>query len=320
MNFGITHIESVTGEICSLDKCQDDTNGFKSYSHFDNNVAAIDLSEKAANNVLSKSNISPDEIDLIIYSNGFLPDYLCWNPAAALQSRIGANQAETLYFPHGCVSALRIFDFIAGKFLSDPTFETVLFVCSNKVDGEVINRFTSMKAVISDGASAAIIKKKEVFYKWLTTTSKTEGMYSELLNYTHFSKQYDPVSKIPDLLGDEKNFNRFIQKIFSNYTGLLDKALENAELTKKSISKVVFFHDNFRNYTRLSRELSLDLEKFNFKDAEIYGHMGPADHLFGLDRIIDSKICKKGDHVLLLGMAPGFEWACSIFEVTGDYS
>jgi 3-oxoacyl-[acyl-carrier-protein] synthase-3 len=57
------------------------------------------------------------------------------------------------------------------------------------------------------------------------------------------------------------------------------------------------------------------LARTNRELAAEHGHLGAADQLFGLSRLLVAGELGEGDRVALISLGRGMHWACTIIEV-----
>jgi 3-oxoacyl-[acyl-carrier-protein] synthase III len=66
--------------------------------------------------------------------------------------------------------------------------------------------------------------------------------------------------------------------------------------------------------------LGLPMSRSAWAFGAAIGHLGSSDHLVLLDRLLAAGRLHRGDHVLMMGSAPGFSIAAAVLEVTEERS
>jgi hypothetical protein len=82
-----------------------------------------------------------------------------------------------------------------------------------------------------------------------------------------------------------------------------------------SVERVIYLHDSRNAFGELAKELGVGLDRTNCELAMKYGHLGPADQLLSLERLLGSGELVPGDPAAVLTMGSGMQWACTLLAI-----
>lgn len=310
-------IETALGEKVDLQELNEF--GFSSYCRANPDVSGLDLAEEAAKKVLANNKLGAEDIDLIVCTTGHMPEYMNWDPSAAVQGRIGAFNAQSIWVAQTCVSSIMSFELIAGKLYTQPNIETVLLVTIDRINENIVDRMNTMRTILADGASAALIKTSGGNSKWLSTATMTDGFYSDLFRYAYEGKSYEPMKEYLASMASREEYQKHLQvfgkKIYGNQVEVFNQALKMAKRDKKDVKWYLYFHDNQNNFKRIAGYFEINTENTNASIAKKYGHMGSTDILVSLKILLDEKKLSSGDVVALMSMGIGWQWGCTLIEI-----
>ncbi|MHB8065911.1 MAG: 3-oxoacyl-ACP synthase III family protein [Ruminiclostridium sp.] len=303
--------------------------GYESFSKADSDVRAVDLAVSAAKKAIEDANISPSEIDFIIYSLSFVPDYLMWDCAAKIQDEIMAKNADTIWINQACVSTVIAFEQVAARFLLRKEAKTALLVSSDKIPEAYVNRMESVRCILADGAGALVIRKGQKTKRWLTTSSITKGEYSELMRLevggchnpfrvgmTHEDLKDTMQERTLDFFDNNIVLMfKFRDEIYDELYNVFDKCLTNVDVKKEQIKYYIYINDSLQNYKLVTDRFDVPLNMTSFDFSKKYGHMGTSDQLITLALALENKMFNSGDIIALIGFGYGWHWACTLIQI-----
>lgn len=303
--------------------------GYESFSKADPNAMAVDLAVKAARNAIHNANIEPSEIDFIIYTYSFMPDYLMWDCAAKIQHEIQAKNADTIWINQACVSTLIAFEQIAARFLLRKEAKTALLVTSDIIPEAYLNRMGSVKCILADGAGALVIRKGEKSKRWLTTESITKGEYNDLMKL-ETGGRHKPfrIGMTKDDLKDTMNERtlsffdsnillliKFRDEIYNELYNMFCKCLSNTGISKEQVKYYIYINDSLQNYKLVTESFDIPLEMTSHEFSKVYGHMGTSDNIITLALALEKGMFKSGDVIALIGFGYGWHWGCTLIQI-----
>ena len=271
---------------------------------------------KAALEAIKKAQITPKEINLIAYCAAGDYDYRFWSPAAKIQGEIGAENAFAFEVKNFCNSGNLGIHICRNMLLADSDLSYALIICSDKLsalldysDIDCLSTF-----IMGDGAAAAVLKKGETTNEILAYYAITNGKLADFLKVPLAG------TKVP-LYENEINHKLNYLKVENPQELeiiLSDLYLENyREVIHKSLDKSGYYIQDIDILltNQVKRSLSERiLEYLGLKNHQTfislaeYGHLGAADTLFGLGKILESHKIKSGNLIVLASSAAGFSW------------
>jgi 3-oxoacyl-[acyl-carrier-protein] synthase-3 len=280
------------------------------------------LGAKAAQNALRQAQVSPEQIDLILYCGAGLYDYANWSPSAKIQHEIGAVNAYTYEVRNACNGGNLGLYLASRQMLADPDLNHALVVCSdtpsrviNYGDESLISMFAH-----GDGATAALLRKGEPGNRILSYTGITEGSLADEIRLPlggtrvpwteeSLARGYrHPRIDDPDRLSEV-----FATIYVKNYVRVVREALRKCG---RSVSEIDFLFTNQVKKSTLNavfEALGLPLEK-TCRTMERYGHLLSSDTLLGLEQTLARGEIREGNLVVLASSGAGFHWAATVVQ------
>jgi 3-oxoacyl-[acyl-carrier-protein] synthase-3 len=294
------------------------------------NTGLTDLALDASAEALGQAGITADELDLVVLAITDVAEYLYWDPAAHLQHRLGARNAEAVLLAQACTGGLMSFDVVAGKFATHPDYRTALIVAANRTCEKYWNRMETQPRLFSDGAAAAVAVRDHPGWRWRTTEVRTDGDFAGLSalpaggTAMPFTAE-PPLSETAlrardawDVLDffdyDEQRFTHFLRSLDERVRSVVERACARIGTTTAEIAHYVLVHDNKQAMLSLATELGTTLDRTNLDTAMEHGHLGAADHLFTLATHATNRH-QSNDLIALAGRGSGMHWACTLLTV-----
>ncbi|GAB3988764.1 3-oxoacyl-ACP synthase [Actinoallomurus acanthiterrae] len=326
MSFGLTAFGHALPATVPIDGT---AHGYRSYHRADPGVGATDLAVEAGEQALRNARTDPDDVDLLVLALSDIPEYLYWDAAASVQARLRAHRAETMLISQACGGGVMSFDAVAGKFATHPDYGMALLIGTNRVCEQYWDRWKSTTSLGSDGAAAAVARRGHGSCRWLVTEAISDGRYADFMRMEAggaakpFGAHGDAPAKVPML----------IDRIDGFFAGSARAALEFADLSSRrngevfrracaragvvpdAVARVLYLHDNANAFLDLSKELGMPLERTNRDLAAEYGHLGSADQLLSLERLLRDGELRSGDVVALMSQGSGMHWTCTLLEI-----
>lgn len=337
MSFGIVAFGEALGDPVAVAdvvaEYTDDVNrvlgyGYERVHRAPPGTGLTDLAHQAGADALTRSGADPADVDLVVLAVTDLVEYLYWDAAAELAHRLGAVNAEAVLLTQACTTGVVALDTVAGRFATHPAYRTALVVAANRTCEAYWNRMDVQPMVFSDGAVAALARRDHPSLRWLATEVLTDGRYARFhrLDVGGAAAPFDGTPGEPPRVRDVWDVMEYFDydpEVFQDYATRLDertvlvttKACARAEVTVAELAGLILVADNQDAMTRLATAFGIDPARTNRDLAARYGHLGAADHLFGLARQLASDRLAPGDRVALAAMGRGTHWACTVLLV-----
>lgn len=286
----------------------------------DNDETAADLAYHAAMKLFSEHEISPDEIDHIIFcAQG--ADYITPSTSCILQDRLGISEnAGSLDINQGCTGFIYGLSIANGLIATDNAMN-VLLLTSINISELLHTEDKSNRAIFGDGAAATLI------------SSNTNLPGSEIGNFVFGTdgKGFDTIiirnggARYPHYKHDAEDFTdengniRNHRNFYMNGAGvfnfsvektpvLINQVLEKAGLSHDEIKLYVLHQANQIILESIFRKMKIPKEKQLFQLENCGNTVSSTIPIALYHAIADGKI-KRGDKVVLAGFGVGFSWA-----------
>lgn len=302
--------------------------GYRTFHRAKDEQGITDLALGAGRAALDRAGVEPGEVDLVVLAVSDLVEYLYWDPAAALQGKLGAHRAEAVLVNQACGGGVTGFDLVAGRLATHPGYRTALLVGANRVCETYWNRMEINTSVFADGAAAAVLRRDHDRGRWLATETITDGRYADFMRMeaggaanpftpgTPAVRVGNPFDRLESFFdGDLRRMSAFVATIRSRNREVVWRACERAGVPVTELSRLIHFNDNVRALTELARDLGLPLERTNAAVAREHGHLGCADQLLSLERHLADGDLNPGDVVALTSTSSGMHWTCTLLRV-----
>jgi 3-oxoacyl-[acyl-carrier-protein] synthase-3 len=300
--------------------------GCRTFHRADDGVTGTALATEASRDVLARTGLSTDDLDLVALAASELPEYPHWDPAAALARQLGIRERQTLLLAEGCAAGVTGLGLIAGVLATQPEVGRVLFVAVNRVSEFHRNRMNVNDAVHSDGAVAVVLERGHPGNRWLATEQFTDPELCDWFR-TDYGGAVSPVpppgwSSRTAPAGNErvhahfakspKRLREFIDLLGRRSFDVVDRACKRAGVDREELAHVISLNDNQDSIVDLAAMFGVPVERTNAAVAAAHGHMGAADQLVALGLQLAAGQIHHGDLVALTGTSIGMRWYCTL--------
>ncbi|WKK65780.1 beta-ketoacyl-ACP synthase III [Lutimonas zeaxanthinifaciens] len=269
------------------------------------------LAIKSAEDLISKSNLDPKEIELVILCTA-TPDMQAASTGAYVASEIGAVNAFSFDLESACSSFLYGMSVAAG-YIESGRYKKILLIGADKNSSMIDYTDRATCIIFGDGAGAVLIEP----------TTDGNGLQDELLRTDGSGREFLKVpaggSVLPATEETVKNRLHFArqdgQTVFKNavfnMADVSEKIVERNNLKYEDIDWLAAHQANKRIVEATARRIKLDPSKvmLNIKN---YGNTTSAT-LPLLLADYESQL-KKGDNVIFAAFGGGFSWGSIYFK------
>jgi 3-oxoacyl-[acyl-carrier-protein] synthase-3 len=271
----------------------------------------FDLAKEAALKLMQKNNISGSDIDLVIYIQSRLPQYLMSSGAARLQYEIGATNANALAISDlGCTDMTMAIKLACDFLVANKQAEIVMICYGNRP--YTPSRFRFPVTINGDGGIALVIGRTEN-NQVLDIGIKTEGNYWDLFKVDYKDKKYDDYQE--ECTSYRKyGFNLAIESKLK-LLALNQSILSKNGLALKDIQHYLLQNLSLRSYQFYEDSFDISLSKVCQYNLSKYGHLGPADVMLNYLTGLQKGVFKKGDKVLIMNNSPVASWSNILIQV-----
>jgi 3-oxoacyl-[acyl-carrier-protein] synthase III len=276
--------------------------------HITKGEETSDLATKAALEALKDSNLSAEEVDLIIIAT-CSPDSLVPSVACKVQKNIGAVNAMAFDINAACSGFIFGMD-IARSFIISGRFKTALVVGTETLSKIVNWKDRNTCVLFGDGAGAAVLIESD-FNGVSYINSKSEGEKWEAL--TCGIPLENPFITSESLVNNKvamegKEIYKFAVRIMESE---FNRILSEAQLSKEDIDFIVPHQANIRMIEAFSKKINVSLEKFII-NLNKYGNTSGASIPIALDEANKNNTFKKGNKIVVIGFGGGLTFGSAL--------
>ena len=265
------------------------------------------LGLKAVNDLLTKIDKNPLDIDLIVFCT-ISPDNNTPSCSCLVQKHIGAKNATAFDINAACTG------FIYGLVLADSLIKTGKYKNAIVIGSEVLSKLINWKdrntcVLFGDGAGAVFIEATSDINTGIIDTytrsigEKSDSLISRSIPVSNF--MVENTEEIhPYIEMDGREVFKFA---VSSIVESIEKLLKDNKLSINDIKCIVPHQANIRIIEAAAQKLKISVEKF-FTNLHKYGNTSAASIPIALDEVNRSGNCKKGDLVILVGFGGGLTY------------
>ncbi|MCX6172834.1 MAG: ketoacyl-ACP synthase III [Flavobacterium sp.] len=260
---------------------------------------------KAAQNLISKANINPEEIDLVIMATA-TPDMQVAATGVYVASQIGAINAFSYDLQAACSGFLFGMS-TAAAYIQSGRYKKVLLIGADKMSSIIDYTDRATCIIFGDGAGAVLFEPN---YEGL-------GLQDELLKSDGIGREYLKIdaggSILPATAETFKNGQHYVfqdgktvyKYAVSGMADVSEKIMQRNNLTKDDVNWLIAHQANKRIIDATANRMGVDDEKVLI-NIEKYGNTTSATLPLLLSDFEDK--FKKGDNLIFAAFGGGFTW------------
>ena len=260
---------------------------------------------KAAQDLLQKSKINPEEIDLVIVATA-TPDLLVASTAVYTATEIGAINAFAYDLQAACSSFLYGMS-TAASYIESGRYKKVLLIGADKMSSIIDYTDRATCIIFGDGAGAALFEPNTEGFGLKDEYLRSDGIGREFL------KMDAGGSILPASAETVKNKQHFVYQegktVFkyavSNMADVSETMLERNHLTKDDIQWLVPHQANNRIIEATANRVGVAADRV-MVNIHKYGNTTSATLPLLLADYEDQ--LKKGDNLIFAAFGGGFTW------------
>jgi 3-oxoacyl-[acyl-carrier-protein] synthase-3 len=260
---------------------------------------------RAGKDLIAKSNLDPQEIDLVIIATA-TPDMKAASTAAFVATEIGATNAFSFDLESACSSFLYGMS-VAATYIESGKYKKVLLIGSD-MNSSFID-YTDRKTCIifGDGAGAVLFEPNKEGLGLIDEYLRTDGSGRDFLKVEAGGSLYPPTHETID---QKKHFvyqegKTVFKYAVSNMADAAEKLLIRNNLVKDEIDWLVAHQANKRIIDATASRFDLDESKV-MMNIQKYGNTTSATLPLLLNDYENQ--LKKGDKLIFAAFGGGFSW------------
>uniref|UniRef100_A0A1Z1MQP2 Beta-ketoacyl-[acyl-carrier-protein] synthase III n=1 Tax=Taenioma perpusillum TaxID=210852 RepID=A0A1Z1MQP2_9FLOR len=278
------------------------------------NKSVVDLGTLAALKAISKTNISPLDIDLIILATSSPNDL--FGSASQIQARLNASKAVAFDLTAACSGF--VFGVVtASQFLQTGSYKVVLVI-----GADVLSKWTNWSdrntcILFGDGAGAIVLQNCSLEKNQLLGFQlNTDG-----LHWNHLKLSYKEESKPHSSLNIyQGSFNyismngKEVYKFAVSQVPLsIMKCLQSLDISVSEINWLLLHQANERILTAVADKLSISRSKV-IMNLNKYGNTSAASIPLALDEAVCEHKIVNNDIVVVSGFGAGLTWGTFVLQ------
>jgi len=266
---------------------------------------------KAAEDLISKTNLNPKEIDLVIIATA-TPDMQAASTSAFVASKIGATEAFSFDQISACSSFLYGMS-TAASYIESGRYKKILLIGADMNSSMIDYTDRATCIIFGDGAGAVLFEPNQEGFGLQDEYLRTDG------NGRQFLQVAAGGSVLPASEETIKNKQHFVHQdgrtVFkfavSNMADVSEKVLERNELTKEDVTWLAPHQANKRIIEATANRMDLDMSKV-MMNIHKYGNTTSATIPLLLNDY-ETQL-SKGDVIIFAAFGGGFSWGAIYFK------
>lgn len=272
------------------------------------------MATEAALEAISKCNIQPEDIGLIVVAT-FSPDYMFPPVSAKIQKNLKATNAQIIDINTNCTGFVTALTVASDRMKADETVKYAVVI-----GAELHTRFINPKdketaIFFSDGAGVAILGQVDEGDGVIKSSFKTDSSTYESVRYRGGGSSYPYINREFDESIDfiEMNGLATWKQAITNLPLVIKDVCKKGDLNVEDIDFCIFHQANLNLIQYVMGKLKIPIEK-TYTNVEEIGNTGSASIGIALSEAMDKGLIKKDNYVLLAGVGAGFNFGASIWK------
>ncbi|AUC86008.1 3-oxoacyl-ACP synthase [Polaribacter sp. ALD11] len=266
---------------------------------------------KASEDLISKSNIDPKEIDLVIVATA-TPDLPVACTAAYVATEIGATNAFGYDLQAACSSFLYGMS-TASSYIESGRYKKVLLIGADKMSSIIDYSDRATCIIFGDGAGAALFEPNYEGLGLQDEYLRSDGIGRDFLRIEAGGSQMPTTQKTVE---EKRHFvyqegKTVFKYAVSNMAEVAEKMLTRNNLTEPDIQWLVAHQANKRIIEATAKRVGVSAEKV-MMNIHRYGNTTSAT-LPLLLADYESQL-KKGDNLIFAAFGGGFTWGAAYLK------
>jgi 3-oxoacyl-[acyl-carrier-protein] synthase III len=281
-------------------------------------VGTSDLGLQASLRALEKANLTPQDIDFIIFAT-LSPDYNFPGCGCLLQEKLGIGNIGALDVRNQCSGFIYSLS-IADQFVKTGMYRHILVVGAevHSTGLELNDRGRDVAVIFGDGGGAVVVGPAENgVSQILSTHLHSEGKHAQKLWLEAPASIFHPRLN-EQMLREGRHFPRMDGRyVFKHAVDRLQEVIYEAllanNLALEDINLLIFHQANLRIVEAVTQSLEISSERV-FNNIHKYGNTTAASIPIALDEALKEGRLKTGDIIVLAAFGSGFTWGAAVIR------
>lgn len=287
-------------------------------------ASAMDMSAKAARKSVQTSSAAARNISHLMHATTFHQGQDLAPVASYIASEAGLSHAsafEIKQMSNGLAAAVEI----AVCLLAGARADAVLVSAGERYCRPGIDRWrTDPGTPYGDGAAAMTISREPGPYKLLSVAlaadNSLEGMHrsNELSDQSPGSAFPISFSRSKDRFMSGRDMSSVVKAVMEGQQEAVEDACRRAKVTRDDIKHFALPHFGKRRlWSAFAEGLGVPADSIDAVPSPV-GHLGAADQIVGLARLMHSPTIRTGDLVCVITVGAGYTWGAMILRSEGS--
>lgn len=279
----------------------------------DERETTASLATKAAFRALDRTNLHPQDIDLVIVATA-TPEHLFPATACLVQDNIGAINAGAFDLSAACSG------FIYGLAVASQSIQAGGIENAIVIGSETLSRFIDWEdrgtcILFGDGAGAFVLQASEKPGGYLSSLMRSDGSGGTLLEIPAGGSRHPAT---PETVHRREHYIRMNgREVFRFATRVMADATrevsEQAGIDVQDLDVIVPHQANRRIIEAAARGLNLPLERF-VVNLDRFGNTSSASIPIAACEAIEQGRIEPGDRLVMVGFGAGLTWGALALE------
>jgi 3-oxoacyl-[acyl-carrier-protein] synthase-3 len=283
----------------------------------------VAMGAKASWEALKKANLTPEDIDVIIWTGEVYAEHPMQTYGIKLQKYLGNPRNPWAFDINQRCGTFLVGMLIAKSFIqTNPNISRIL-LASGYRNSDLINyrnpRARFMTSLAASGV-AAVIKGDSEKNEILGISVISDGAFADDV-YVPAGGTVMPISKeaidqdliyldVPDPEGLKDRLDKYSM---DSFVRVIDSALSKSQLTRKDIDYLALLHMKRSAYEYVAKTVGVDPYKQTTYLEDI-GHNGQNDGILSIDLGVKNGKIKAGDNVVIAAAGIGWAWNAGVIK------
>jgi len=296
--------------------------GIKERRHIvkgDGNSTAV-MGVKAAHIALERANLSPSDIDMIVFAT-LSPDMYFPGCGVQVQELMGMDTIPALDVRNQCSGFVYALS-VADQFVKTGMYKNILVIGSENHSGglDFTTRGRSVSVIFGDGAGAAVVSRNPSGKGGILSTHlHSEGKHKDQLALQGPSTNYWVPQIIEENPQEDIPYYPYMngQFVFKHavvrFAEVIMEGLKANQLSPSDIDMLIPHQANLRISQFIQKKLRLSDDQV-FNNIQKYGNTTAASIPIALTEAWEAGKVKEGDLLVLAAFGSGFTWGSAMIR------
>jgi len=290
-------------------------------------IPAPEMALRASRAALERCGLDPGRVDLLLYAHSWHQGPDGWLPQSYLQHYLLGGDLLAVEVGNGCNGALSALELASGYLNADSGRQAALIVASDNFGTPLVDRWNPGPAfLVGDAAAAMVITTEPGFAQVLSAHSTTIAEAEEF--HRCGEPMFPPTVTLGRAFNPSSRFEAFQKRLMGKLNWdlaaefqkkpyeCIQRTLSDADIQLRDVARAVITHcSRDEAEVQFMAALRLPLSKSTWEYGTTVGHLGTADHMVSLDHLLSTGRVGPGDHLLMMGMAPGITYSCAVIKI-----